>query len=309
MAAAPLVSVIVPCHNHGAYLEEAVDSALQQTYPRVEVVIVDDGSQDPATLDLLNSHPWPSQVRVFFIPGQGPSVARNVAITQAQGEYILPLDADDKIAPTYIEKALAVFIADPQVGIVYCRAQFFGGREGEWPLPEFAFPDILLGNTIFNCSLFRRSDWQNVGGYNPNMVWGWEDYDLWLSLLEAGVRVWRIPEVLHFKRYIPESRGSTLDSRREHLLKTYHQLFNNHRQLYLDHIDTLLGGVLKLWETGDLLATTQQQLATTQQQLATTQHQLHLAQAQVDAMASSKFWRLREGWFRLKALWGSTLEG
>jgi len=179
----PRVSVIIPCFNDGAFIDEAVNSVLRQTYRDVEIIIVDDGS-DGETRERLQTYKQPS-IRVIFKSHEGVAAARNTAIAHANGEYILPLDADDLIHETYIEKAVCVMDGESDLGIVYCGAELFGEQTGLWDLPEYSFERILLQNMIFCSALMRKADLEKVGGYNTNMTRGYEDWDLSLSLIPA----------------------------------------------------------------------------------------------------------------------------
>ena len=85
------------------------------------------------------------------------------------------MDADDKIEPSYLEKAVAVLDNDPKTGVVYCRADLFGAQRGEWDLKPFSLKQMMNGNCVFVSALFRRTDWDAVGGYNVNMVHSLED--------------------------------------------------------------------------------------------------------------------------------------
>ncbi|MGQ9871746.1 glycosyltransferase family 2 protein [Leptodesmis sp.] len=301
--ALPIVSVIMPCFNQGAYLDEAVGSVLAQTCESFEIIVINDGSTDRETVrilekydnpewivhseQLLKSHEKPN-LTVIHTPNRGPSAARNTGIRHAKGRYILPLDADDRIAPTYLEKAITILDNEPSVGIVYCQAELFGDRTELFDLPPYNFPKILLGNMIVNTSLYRKADWEKVGGYNENMIWGWEDYDFWLSLIELGREVVRIPEILYFHRELPNSRSQQMT--RDSWVKSYTQLFANHSQLYSTHISTLFQELVNLRDD----------LHQTHCQLHALQAQLLRSQAMVSRMQSSKFWQLRNQWFKLK---------
>ncbi|MFZ2642490.1 MAG: glycosyltransferase family A protein, partial [Verrucomicrobiia bacterium] len=166
----PRVSVVIPCYNLGQYLDEAVESVLAQTYQEFEILVVDDGSTDETTKQILSSYNRP-KTRVIRTANQGPSAARNTGIQQARGEYILPLDADDKIGSRYMEKAVAVLDQRAEVGIVCCEAEFFGEVAGKWNLPEYSFPLVLLENMIVEPSFFRMADYKQTRGYNPNMLY------------------------------------------------------------------------------------------------------------------------------------------
>jgi glycosyltransferase involved in cell wall biosynthesis len=232
LANAPLVTVVIPCYDLGAFLEEAVDSVLAQTLTQVEVMVVDDGSTDPATRALLDGFERP-RTRTLRSRHRGVSGARNAAIREARGRFILPLDADDRIAPSYLEKAVLVLEKEPDVGIVECEAELFGERQGRWERPRFAMPDFLLGNTLAPASLFRVEDFHRTRGYNDNMVHGWEDFDFWLSIVALGRRVVRIPETLLFYRVRHDSRSSGMTRRRRGA--AYARILANHPGLFARH--------------------------------------------------------------------------
>ncbi|MCD4812956.1 glycosyltransferase family 2 protein [bacterium] len=230
--AQPKVSIIIPCHNDGKYLEEAVASARGQTYSNCEVIIVNDGSTDAATNQLLDYFSK-SKIRVIRIPHSGPAAARNAGIEKAKGKYILPLDADDKLGKRYVETAVKVMEADQRTRIVYCRAHYFGERSGEMVLPEYSLENIFLDNMIFVSALFRKSTWKNVGGFNPAMREGMEDYDFWLSLIEKeNCVVHRINKILFYCRVRDDSRTARLKAGGK-LSEVYTQIFYNHRDLFL----------------------------------------------------------------------------
>jgi glycosyltransferase involved in cell wall biosynthesis len=233
----PTVSIVIPCHNHGEYLGQAVASVLKQSYQGFELIIVDDGSSDENTRQSLNDYDHP-KIKVIQTAHRGLPIARNTAIEAARGSYILPLDADDKIGETYLEKALKILETRENIGIVYSRAEFFGEASGEWNLPPYHFPEILLGNVIFCSAFFRKRDWATVNGYNPNMIYGWEDHDFWLSLIELGREVVCIPEALFFYRKRSNSMVRTMS--RDHMLYSYGQLLKNHPRLYADNMALLL---------------------------------------------------------------------
>lgn len=237
---APEVSVVIACHNDGKYLDEAINSVLKQTYDCVQVIVIDDGSTEENTVRLLEEFERP-KTKLIRTAHNGLAIARNTGIAACESKYVLPLDADDKIKETYLEKAVSIMQADERIGIVYCKAELFGMEFGPWELQPYRFPELLHGNMIFCSALFRRSDWEKVSGYNPNMVYGWEDYDFWLSLIELGREVCCIPESLFCYRRRPDSMlGKMTD---EHVVFSYSQLFRNHPRLYAENIGTLLANL------------------------------------------------------------------
>jgi len=237
------VSVIIPCYNQGHWLKEAIDSALMQDIPQedLEVIVLDDGSTNPVTQRILKKIDH-SRVQVYRQKNQGLAAARNTAIEKAKGRYILPLDSDDRIHHSYIKKAMSVLENQPDVGIVYCLAEWFGEKQGLWEVPEYAFPEILIQPQIFASALYRKADWEAVGGYKTDMIYGWEDYEFWLSLIERGLQVHRIEEVLFSYR---QTEGSMAGLDRAKMLYSFKKLYEHHPKLYQDHISVLFDAVIE----------------------------------------------------------------
>lgn len=232
------VSIVIPCYNAGRFLAEAVESALAQTHGDLEVVIVDDGSTDAETTRLLDAADWP-RTRVLRQANAGPAAARNAAIAAATGECILPLDADDKIEPSYVEKALAVLEARPDVGIVYCKAAKFGADSGPWQLPPYTPDELVIDNVIFITSLFRKRDWERAGGFNEGLRHGVEDYDFWVRLLSLGLDVVQLDETLFHYRVQAVSRTTTFNSQRERMVETYAEIFRTNVGFYAKNAEVL----------------------------------------------------------------------
>lgn len=232
------VSIVIPCFNAGEYLAEAVNSALAQSWPDVEVLVVDDGSDDPATLRLLAEASWP-RTRVLRRKNAGPAAARNLAIAHATGDYILPLDADDVLEPTYVEKAVAMLDARPDVGIVYCKAMKFGAERGPWKLPAYALSELVIGNVIFVSAMFRRSDWELVGGFDEELRYGVEDYDFWIKLVHRGRDVVQLDEYLFNYRVREGSRTALFERDDDQVVAAYAHIFRNNRDFYAEHAENL----------------------------------------------------------------------
>lgn len=195
----PLVSVIVPLYNAAPYIREALGSIVASTYRPLEVIVVDDGSQDDSLAiaqSFAKDHP---EVQVFHQRNAGASAARNKAIRLSKGEYILPVDADNRIHPLYIEEAQTVLESRPEVRVVGCRAEFFGARTGEWKTPAFSKAMLARKNMIDTCAMYRRADWDKTKGYMESCP-AREDWDMWLSLFELGGEFVRLPEIRLYYR-------------------------------------------------------------------------------------------------------------
>lgn len=232
------VTIVVPCYNAGRDIDEAVRSALNQTYKNLEVVIVDDGSTDPATLELLTDCPW-ERTRVFFKQNGGPASARNLGIAQATGKYILPLDADDVITESYVQKAVTILEERPEVGIVYCKALKFGAENGPWNLPAYTLRELVIDNVIFVTSLFRREDWARVGGFSEALKLGVEDYDFWVKIVALGREVHQIDEPLFHYRVGHVSRTTGFQEDRSAVVKTYADIFRSNIDFYSKYAEFL----------------------------------------------------------------------
>lgn len=226
----PLVSVIVPLYNAAPYISEALESIVASTYRPIEVIVVNDGSTDDSLRVAQVFAGEHKEVKVLSQPNSGVSAARNHAIREAKGEYILPVDADDKIGATYIEHAVAVF-AD-QVRVVGCRAEYFGAKQGEWRLPDYT-PELLARkNMIHVSSLFRRADWQRAGGFCEQDIYR-EDWDFWLSLLEQGGTYVRLNEVGLYYRVQAVSRRARAKQQKRAIVDAVNRRHPAYMERYL----------------------------------------------------------------------------
>ena len=202
------VSIVIPCFDDGAFLPEAYASALGDSYRDVEVILVDDGSTDPLTLRVLIDLER-SGARIVRQPHGGVSAARNAGIEVATGEYILPLDADDRLGETFVDHAASLLSARPDIAIVGGDTELFGDANDRW---DFVVPhpvDWLLKNPLPATAMFRRRLWEEVGGYTVGVPWG-EDWLLWVKMLGAGAEVAAIPEIALYYRRRPGQVTSLL---------------------------------------------------------------------------------------------------
>jgi glycosyltransferase involved in cell wall biosynthesis len=205
-----LVSIIMPSYNQGPYLPEALDSVLNQTYPNWECIIIDDGSKDN-TKDVVKSYcEKDSRIQYIYQENSGVSAARNNGIAHSKGEYILPLDGDDKIAPEFLELTLHEIVKDRKIRVVYTDVQYFGVRNDVYQLPSFSIEKLMGQNILCITALFRREDFDKTGGFNDNMREGFEDWDFWMSMFQDGKgTAYKIPQILFFYRIKPVSRNNT----------------------------------------------------------------------------------------------------
>jgi len=203
--ATPLISVIIPCYNHGHYLPEAVESILAQTFQNIEIIVVNDGSTDQNTISVLKNFSRPKTRVVNHEKNLGLPAARNTGIRLARGKYICCLDADDKLHPTYLEKALLLMESNTAINFVYSWTQVFGSEKRVWYTPQFDPAELIYHNQLNSPAVFRRLDWEKVGGFREEMRLGYEDWEFWIRLARQGYRGYRIPEKLIFVRRIGRS--------------------------------------------------------------------------------------------------------
>ena len=241
----PLVSVIVPIYNSEEFITETIESIINQSYKNLEIILINDGSTDNSKQICRKYLAKDSRIIYIEKENGGVVAARNDGIAKATGEYILPVDSDDIIEKTYIEKAVDIITKNDKIGIVYCKAEFIGAKTGYWDLPEFTIANILKDNCIFATALFKRTDWIKVGGYKEYVKNSTEDYDFWLSLIENGSKVYRIPEILFKYRIRENSRSTKAQYDKAAIIKF-------HKQLYQDNFRLLERGDLKKYIKNEL---------------------------------------------------------
>jgi glycosyltransferase involved in cell wall biosynthesis len=189
------VSIVIPCYNHGAMLREALASVEQvRNANLLEVIIVDDGSSEAETREIL-SELEEAGYCVVAQPNRGLGAARNTGIQLARGEFILPLDSDNRVRDAYLSEAVSLLKENPSLDVIYADAEYFGDRSGRWQIPEFDLLSLIRMNFIDACALYRKSLWEKVGGYDEHMRMGWEDWDFWLRVAAHGGAFFHLPKI------------------------------------------------------------------------------------------------------------------
>ncbi|AFL75874.1 glycosyltransferase [Thiocystis violascens] len=214
--ARPLISVVMPCYNAALYLEEAVGSALGQSYGNVEVVIVDDGSTDgSAEIAARLAAAHPDRILLDYTDRVGPFPARNQALKKIRGELVAFLDADDWWAPTALEKLYASLIAS-NADMAYCGWQNVGeGIVAEPYIPPAYEQEDAVAHFVRTCplpihgALIRRDLVTRLGGFSERR-YSAMDYDFWLRALAETRRMVRVPEVLAFYRWHHQGQISAI---------------------------------------------------------------------------------------------------
>jgi len=227
----PEVSIIIPCYNQAHYLPEAVGSVVNQTLTHWECIIVNDGSGDntPRIANSLIMQYSEKQIRLINQENKGLAEARNTGIKASKGKYILPLDADDLIHPEMLQKTVSLLKTHPEIAIAYTDVKHFGSANRIVCAGEYDFKRLCFQNHLNYCSLYRREAWESAGGYNPNMVWGYEDWDFWISCGEKGYYGKRSSEPLFMYRV---KETSMYTKALEHHSELMARIILNHPSLY-----------------------------------------------------------------------------
>ena len=229
----PLISVIVPCYNQSIYMDECLQSVLDQTYQNWECIIVNDGSPDNTEEVALRWVEKDSRFIYLKKENGGLSSARNAGIEKAKGEWILPLDCDDKIGNQYLELASQQF--DNDYTIIYSEAEFFGDQIGKWDLPEYNYENLLQSNLIFCSAFFKKDDWLEAKGYDEILTFGREDWDYWLSIITSESKVF----CLNYIGFYYRRKGNSMDVAINKSLKkrnfTENYIFKKHLSKYLHY--------------------------------------------------------------------------
>lgn len=183
-----LISVVIPCYNDGSFLKEAIDSvkshAVNSSY---EIIIADDCSDDSTTLSILNSYTTDPQIKLLHSEQQkGPSAARNRAISNSVGKYILPLDADNRLTDLYFDKGVELLENNPDIDVVYADCCYFEKKTGYKKVGDLDIARLLVANYIDTCAIYRKSLWNSLEGYDELITLGVEDWDFWLRSILAG---------------------------------------------------------------------------------------------------------------------------
>ena len=224
-----LVSVVIPIYNMEDYLEATVLSVLNSTYPNIEIIMMDDGSSDKSPAIGKQLAEQYSNVFFYCQSNRGVAAARNKAIDLSNGTYIFPLDSDDLIGRDFIEKAVEVMDTQDDVKVVYSRMMFIGYKTNEWILSDFSLHLLARRNVIPASALYRKSDWERVGGYCETII-AREDWEFWISVLKDGGRVVKLPCIGLYYRIRSNSKRVRDRNMKKHVIKILNE---RHRDFFL----------------------------------------------------------------------------
>lgn len=224
------VSAIITCHDLGEFIDECVASVVSQDVPELEIIVVDDSSTDPRTLEVLNRLPVKYRnLRVIRTEHRNVSLARNSGFVRSSGQFILFVDGDDMLGEKFLSTTVCALEARPNCGVVYTDLKLIGLETGTWVTGPALFPqEIYFDNYLQYCSLIRRSVIETYGGFNHNLF-SRADWDFWIKLHMNGVRFLKAPGVYALYRKRGNSMLARSQSKEPYL---YNQIILNHKELY-----------------------------------------------------------------------------
>lgn len=231
------VTFVIPCYNQWEYVYDAVQSAWNQTYAHIEVIVVNDAST--RLLDAQRNRIRVDFPKTRFIDhkiNRGLSAARNTGIKNARGAWIVPLDADDKVESTFVAECLKLVYNSPNFAYtdIYIWHNLGKGPVEKQEMATFA-PDRLRDAHQHACTILVQKEWiEHAGMYDENMLDGWEDYELTIRLVKAGHCGTRVPQHLFYYRWRPGSMRQDAETKREKIT----------RYMWGKHPDVANGGSL-----------------------------------------------------------------
>jgi glycosyltransferase involved in cell wall biosynthesis len=242
------VTVVITCHEFGAWLGEAVDSALSQAGGPPNVVVVDSGSRGAATLAAL--HALPGGVELVRVGNVGAAAARNAGLARVRTPYALVMDGDDRLAAGALGALRATLDAEPGLGFAYGLMEQFGEMSGVLRFPPYDPYGLLYRHTIGLSALARAEVFSQTGGFDPAFG-AYEDWELWLHALACGWRGRQVPAVtLQYRR----RAGSKHAGDRRAYRGAVRRLRAKHRDLFARRAElareSALGPVGRAWYRG-----------------------------------------------------------
>lgn len=213
-----LVSVVIPHYNLGKYLPSTVEAATRADWDQLEIILVDDGSTDPDSREMVDrlESEGPANLRVIRKENGGLASARNRGAEEANGEFLMLLDADDLFEPSFVSRAVDVLRRYENVHIVYSWERYIEASEDVFPCWNFEFPYLLGHNMTCPISLMYRQSYLTYGPSKRAMAYNFEDFELWINLVKAGCGGVALVDPLSFYRIRRDSmwQGS---AREQHL--------------------------------------------------------------------------------------------
>jgi len=251
------VTIVISNYYKGDYIQEAVESVLNQTYKSFQVVVIDDTDGRDGIRDRLDYYfnARKMNIYLYYSNNIGLSALRNLGAKKSEGKYLLYLDADDKLHNQFLEKTVDILDnSDEQTAFAYTDTQHFGSADTCWIQPEYDFNRLLDNNYICSCSLIKRSAFNLVDGFDERNFNYWEDYEFWIAIGAMGLYGKHIPEKLFYYRIHSESG---MQSKRNSILSNLYKAYiiSKFPGLYSSDVCTIANTIIKTYP-GDIMSWT-----------------------------------------------------
>lgn len=236
----PKITVVVPCYNQANFLNEALESVLNQTFKYWECIIVDDGSTD--NTEVIAKKWVKKDLRFSYVYKEngGLSSARNRGIELSNCDYILPFDSDDRLNLEFLEKAMNALKNNQNIEVLTTSVQHFGAKNNVLKLPKYSFERLLINNCFIACSIFKKSTFERVGGYDENLK-SFEDWEFWIRALKDGGVHYEINEVLYYyRKHKSDSLSNRFRKDNEFYESLYDYIYKKHISLYEKHFPNFI---------------------------------------------------------------------
>lgn len=240
-----LISIIIPCFNHGKYLPETLESVKESDKQNIcEILIINDGSTDENTLTVLNSIS-DQHIRVIHQENLGLAGARNRGIQESSCSYLLMLDSDNKITADFLDTFLELHKEGKEFDMLHGNALFFDEKQGLFKSGPLDIFKIFMSNYIDACSIIKKESLIELGKYDDQMPYmGWEDWDLWIRMALNNKKTLYFDKIFFHYRYLSNSMirviGHKEEETKQYLIKKYH----NHL-LDTEHLEKILTNLVE----------------------------------------------------------------
>jgi glycosyltransferase involved in cell wall biosynthesis len=246
----PLISFIIPYFNAGATIQETIDSVLQQSYSNYDIWIIDDGSTDEMSVEKLHEFKIIDKIHILHQENAGPGIARNIAIKLTSADYIIPLDADDKISKDSLSKSITEILKDDKIGIVYGNFQCFGENNSIKIQKDFNLHRQFIMNQVAITCLIRKDVFETAGYYDELLSKpGLEDWEFWIRVGQTEWKFKKIEEIFFEVRVHQSSRTYQVANKNLDIIREY--VFKKHAVIMSKLLDDLFYEKKQLLETPD----------------------------------------------------------
>jgi len=280
-------SVIITCHNYGKYLKESIDSVINQTTSSKEIIVINDASDDETEEIALS---FGNKISYYFVDFKNAQKSRNFGLKKSKGEYVIFLDADDYFRNDLLEKMQSEMDNDHELVLIYSDRENFGndtilknlGIENSWKTLDYDYEKLIFGNYISLPSLIRR---ENFIGFDEEIN-RFQDWEAWITLLKNG-KAKRIPEPLFFVRFHGDNKTIKTDGDIERI-----KILSKHKRF-----DILSNDIC---EMKSIITQKEQEIQQKEQEIQQKEQEIQQKEQELAFIKSSKFWKLREFYIKLK---------